>query len=62
MKKLSAESEFLSCDFQKLYEEIIALRNFDDDGVNPFASLKFVRLVAKNQEKRVLQLLSCNLS
>jgi hypothetical protein len=62
MKKLSEEAESLPHDYQKLYEEIIALKNFDGDGFNPFASLKFVRMVAKNQEKRVLQLLTCNLN
>jgi hypothetical protein len=62
MKKLSEEAESLPNDYQKLYEEIIALKSFDGGGFNPFATLQFVRMVAKNQEKRILQLLTCNLN
>jgi hypothetical protein len=62
MKKITAETESLPREFCQLYEEIVALKDCDGNGFNPFATLKFVKMVAKNQEKRVLQLLACNLS
>jgi hypothetical protein len=62
MKKITAETESLPREFCQLCEEVTALKDYGGNGFDPFATLKFVRMVAKNQEKRVLQLLACNLS
>lgn len=62
MKKPNPVPEVITPEFAKLYSQGTIIRNVTGIEYSPYANLELARLAARNQEKRVLQLLSCGLS